>query len=698
MTSTIFWPENPLVRLLIIGLWIGFIWGIVQTYRALIRINHERDMIRMLHKRSDLLEDNRKINDNLGKPEGSLGGRLLRAMVSQQGLAFARAADSLEPILDAAARILGPARSIPNLLLLLGLIGTVVGLAKTLGSLDIQNSIKAGDPQAVAQGLGTTLREMSGAFAGTFWGVLGAFLLQAANAFTAVKAEALAEDLDELALHYAPKIYPAGMEHQLKSLQDILRQSDQFLTQTQQKISETSEKFAAVLTEAGGVIRESLDTLQTTSDTIGKALMTASGDVRQSSEKLSTAVKAIESQQQDFRNIYSSFNEMFERSMAALKLHSDSELQVIRDLQGEFGLVGADIAKEILGTAQKLDQVSQDIAAAQSSYQNGTLEVGNSLKTGFLKLDQQLGDTLKLYTTEVNVVSSRLDSLNAGLKEVQDAAVGLTKMLGDKDSAEVTRHRDLVQSEQRLMSSTNRLNEQLEAVLPALQELNPAEVLSREFLKLGQQQVQSTQSQLEGLKQLSDTFSKAATSREEAEQAVQTQLREMSLLFTGLLDLGARAEEHAGAVARKQTEGLEQQLEAWKSLEIKLEEWGKSQQQAGQSAEESQQQLSRLLGSMQEQAGQYVAELKGQRAELDRLISALETHTAISQRSASALGEQLGHTVLELGTQLQEQHAAQHRQQRELLTDLGASLRPALVTVPATEEPGEAIMEGAGQT
>ena len=88
----------------------------------------------------------------LGKDGTTLVASFLRDMLWQGGMAFARLSDVLEPILDRVQRLNAPARAIPNLLLLLGLIATVAGLIDTLSNLgpDIQGAITAGNPKEVA--------------------------------------------------------------------------------------------------------------------------------------------------------------------------------------------------------------------------------------------------------------------------------------------------------------------------------------------------------------------------------------------------------------------------------------------------------------------------------------------------------------------------------------------------------------------
>jgi hypothetical protein len=565
MNSSIAWPSNHLIQVLLVLIGMLFLYGLSLSWRSFGAIRAERRAAQDLVKRKGLILARDTLALQLGKGNERLAGQLLLSMLRQQGLSFARPSDALDPVLDSAARIVAPARTVPNLLLLFGLIGTVVGLAYTLSSLgpQIQGAINAGDPKTVAQSLGITLREMGGAFAGTLWGVTGAFLLQAINALTGIQAEQLAGDLDQVALEFAAQIYPAGSEKQIASLHELLENSRQVLSDTKTEMANVSREFKLVLQEAGSIIKRSLDTLDSSSKEISKALQQASGDVRQSSEHLTGAVNSIKGHQEDFRNIYSAFSDMFDQSMKALKLHSDGELKEIRELQTAFGNSGSQIVQEIFRTSEKLDQVSQALAMSESAYLLGAQSVTTSIKAGFDHLDTRLGDTLKTYTTEVTSVSSSLDDLRESMGASQTASVTLERTLRAKDDAEHARLKDQLQSEQILMLATARLTTSLEQLSPLLSALHSGpetlvEALSARQEKLvgdwrsQQEKVDSmmlratldTHERLETLLGALGTRVDQAAQRQQAVgQDVHAQTRELVLLGNGLLDQLTRQTE-----------------------------------------------------------------------------------------------------------------------------------------------------------
>ena len=228
-----------------------------------------------------------------------------------------------------------------------------------------------------------------------------------------------------------------------------------------------------MLGEAGRAIETSLKTLESTSSQVSGALLQASGDVKRSSNQLTSAAESIQRHREDFRNIYTSFNDMFNRSMEALKSHSDGELKEIRQLQGDFGKTGAAIVGEIFKTSEKIGALSDGLATNQHTYLTGVQKVETALVSGFERLDSQVGATFKRYTDEVQNVSSKLEGMTQQMGQGQDATSRLERTLRAKDDAERTRMNDQQQRDQVTAAQITALTAslgQLERVIAAYQQ------------------------------------------------------------------------------------------------------------------------------------------------------------------------------------------------------------------------------------
>lgn len=536
---------------------VGFCFGLAFWLMAFVQVRTEMLSARSLIKQNESTLATGTLAAALNATPKTLAERLVKDMVGQSGLAFARLSDVLDPLLDRVQRLNTRARAIPNLLLLLGLIATVAGLIHTLSGLgpDIQSAISAGDPKAVADQLGVTITAMGGAFQGTLYGVLATLILQLLNTFTSHYVGLLTGDLDRLGILLAPQIYPASTEKQLQSLQALLSKSEEFLAVTQREMAKTSTEFAAVLGTAGKAIETNLKTLDATSTRITGALLEASGRVGTSSIELTKAVTAIQEHRTDFRNIYSQFNEMFTHSMEALKLHSDGELKEIRQLQADFGTTGSAIVTEILNTSEKLGTLSDTLGANQHAYLTGVQKVEAALYDGFTRLDTQVGATLRSYTDEVGLVSTKLEGLSEHLGRSREATAQLAKTLQDKGDVDRIRIKDQAQRDHAVTTQLAALTAALgtlEGVITAYQQ--QPEQLARqaaEHTTLITQVLASGQQVYDRVSGVLQDVTGTLGAQHTLASQMHDQLREMGLLLSGLLD-------QAGALSDRLTSDAQQ--------------------------------------------------------------------------------------------------------------------------------------------
>lgn len=464
----IFWPDNAIVRSIIAVLGLGWVAAVVVAVRMAQGIGREHGKLQQLRAQASGLTSEGAQRTILASSPRTYAERLVKGMLLQRGLASARPGDVLGPLADEVALVPQALRPVPNWLLLGGLIATVIGLTSTLSGLgpQIQDALAAANPLKVAESLGTTLQEMRGAFAGTAWGVIAALTLQVLLAWVSGRADRLITDLERFAGEISPAIYPAGTEQHLKSLQQMLEEGRRFYEDTQTRVRETSDRFEKVLTQASTLIASSLKTLETTSADIGKSLLGASGEVRQSAERLTQAARSLDSYQSELKNTYTLFNDMFEKSMAHLQQHADHEVQEIRELQRQFGDSGSHIVAELFKTMELLHQVGGNLQSGTTAYLQSTEAVHTSIRAGFDHFGGQLKGVLATYTSEVNAVSLRLDGLNTHLDSNTQAFRALDKTLKSKDDAEFTRHRDQANTLRALTESAERLTGAFTAVVP----------------------------------------------------------------------------------------------------------------------------------------------------------------------------------------------------------------------------------------
>ena len=165
-------------------------------------------------------------------------------------------------------------RAIPNLLMLAGLLGTVFGLAASVGGLSSQiaQSIQQGNIELLSKSLAKTLGQMQGAFGATLWGILlsgiSALLL---GAISSTRAKFASELQDFVLVDLVPAVFPRSTGAQLEMQRKLLKQSNASVQQLKNVLEETSHNLEKVLGSAGTRVQETLVQL---GDVSQKALQT----------------------------------------------------------------------------------------------------------------------------------------------------------------------------------------------------------------------------------------------------------------------------------------------------------------------------------------------------------------------------------------------------------------------------------------
>jgi hypothetical protein len=165
-------------------------------------------------------------------------------------------------------------RAIPNLLMLAGLLGTVFGLAASVGGLSSQiaQSIQQGNIELLSKSLAKTLGQMQGAFGATLWGILlsgiSAILL---GGISGTRAKFASELQDFVLVDLVPAVFPRSTGAQLEMQRKLMKQSAASVQQLKSVLEDTAQKFETVLGSAGTRVQESLEEL---GDVSTKALQT----------------------------------------------------------------------------------------------------------------------------------------------------------------------------------------------------------------------------------------------------------------------------------------------------------------------------------------------------------------------------------------------------------------------------------------
>lgn len=260
-------------------------------------------------------------------------------------------------------------RPVPNSLMMLGLLGTVIGLAGVIGTLgpQVQSALSIAEPTDLAGALGMTLVEMQTAFSCTIYGVLfsviTSYLLGVANKSQAVLLEELE---DATVAQLAPSLLPKSHEYQLSELREVLQYSQQFLVDLRTSIRESAEGFHSVLLAAGETTRLSVEGLSDSTTTMASLLGKVATTVDATSRSLQTTGQDLRNESANLTAAHTELSKRLDTFEAVLRQSHES------------------IAQERLSSSELLGQVASTLLAnvtdTQEAFANSLLESSEQMR------------------------------------------------------------------------------------------------------------------------------------------------------------------------------------------------------------------------------------------------------------------------------------------------------------------------------
>lgn len=180
-------------------------------------------------------------------------------------------AQSTIPILE--ERRLSFLRQLPNYLMLLGLLGTVLGLSLTVGQFapQLKESLTTlatgGSPDALNDGMAGVLEKMKVAFTCTLWGVSASLLVSLFATQPSIRhRDHLQQELDALTLYsLAPLAWKDQVDRQeaqldaLEGNRDALMRLYKLMEAHQNSLTERTEQTVQALRQAGRDLKDSTD-------------------------------------------------------------------------------------------------------------------------------------------------------------------------------------------------------------------------------------------------------------------------------------------------------------------------------------------------------------------------------------------------------------------------------------------------------
>ncbi|MBC7288058.1 MAG: MotA/TolQ/ExbB proton channel family protein [Armatimonadetes bacterium] len=337
-------------------------------------------------------------------------------------------------------------RPLPNFFLLLGIIGTVVGLAHSVASLgpQVKTLAQAVGAMEVADQLGTTLGHMRNAFSCTFWGALLSLLFAMVVAWLDGRSAALVDDVTECAVStFIPSFFARTTRAQIDQLRQVavqilsLVEGVRDLTNEWRKdlqdwatalgrvtsdFERSLETARQQIIDASQSLESGIETLRDLSAGLRADLAAVSSSLQRAAEELSASSNRLRDYHSELRAVYADLKNDFSRLQDDLRQYAQEQAQQLGAAKEAFAEEGTRVIAQLQQLGDRLSEATRPLADIYGRFDTLTVHIGNVLEEKFAQLSTSFAEVLRRHETAEGVweqqrarVAEKLDDLMSRL-------------------------------------------------------------------------------------------------------------------------------------------------------------------------------------------------------------------------------------------------------------------------------------------
>jgi hypothetical protein len=285
-------------------------------------------------------------------------------------------------------------RPVPNALMMLGLFGTVVGLAAVVGSLgpQIEVAIQLSDTGGIKNSLGESLRAMQTAFACTIFGVLSALVVSSLLNRVATMQSVLASDAEAITVQFlAPAILPSSPEFQLEMIQQALTDNKAFQGTFRTALESVATAVSSAMVAAGESARIVTESLADAAQSFTEQLSLTNEATRQTVESLRVAATAARDGASELRAVVSgvptSLGELQTAVQRELAVGTDSQRSMSHEISRSLQEIQALIERQ----GDSLSRSVSEFPATQAHALDRLADLLDPSLNAVLNVDRHVG-------------------------------------------------------------------------------------------------------------------------------------------------------------------------------------------------------------------------------------------------------------------------------------------------------------------
>jgi len=373
------------------------------------------------------------------------------------------------------------ARTAPNALLLMGLLGTVLGLAQTVGSLvePLGNALNNTTPQEVFSLLSFTLQQMGVAFSCTFWAIGLAILVNAASGWMTRHVMNTLNRWDVCVIRdVLPQVMPKSVEAQVDLLRqtateikNIVIETRHFMAYIAPVMREAAEQFQKVLSAAGEAMQKSIGTLTDTVTTMQRRLEDVSSSVgagaqalTKGSEELRKSTESLAEYHENLRNAHAELLNVFQQARHDLENQIEGQLKQIGRLDENFRRNAQEIVARIHEASERIGECITAFREAGDRFTKEGVNIHTQVTSYHRQMEESLDRLFKDHRWAIDEVEKSVRSISDTLKVIADSPVYQQSAVNNGI------WKDMLQRLDTIAGNTKRMAEQRQTGTEATQE------------------------------------------------------------------------------------------------------------------------------------------------------------------------------------------------------------------------------------
>lgn len=319
-------------------------------------------------------------------------------------------------------------RALPNILLLLGLFGTVIGIGGSIASLvpQIQQALFSTNPQELTTNLADTLQQMLTAFATTLAGIVTSLIIgNVARGAQKDQAKFQAEMHDFILAFVVPKFFPASLEVQLDDMRIVIGESHKYIDKVTSLMDKTSERFNTVFNKASETMTDNISQLASVSGALESSLSQLSNQVEnsvtsldQGAQEIKASTLELQRYHDDMRSAYLRLGELFTESREHTGKQIHDQLNKIDEVSQQYTTVTQHIIERVDIVAERLFATSASFDKAGEHYLRATNDSYLKIESGFDDIKNELKTMLSGHRGGLQEVSGALSTYSGQMSQL----------------------------------------------------------------------------------------------------------------------------------------------------------------------------------------------------------------------------------------------------------------------------------------